>query len=326
MSQIYCEDEACQEDWDESKPVCLLGDEPVFGSCPNCLRQKEDAGTESDIDSKQTKNDCLTIPWSSNVLGQRDLSLLSRVRHPFIIGVVGEYNAGKTTFLGALYLLLRQGKSIGDFAFGGSYTLLGWERIATFLKLSNRKKLSFPPHTSSNMARVPGLLHLRLINKYGHYQDVLFTDAPGEWFREWAKVANSETSKGARWIDASSDAFLLMADSKAFIDNVGSTRRSLLSIVNRMSNTHQMRPTALIWTKADEDIKPKIKEGITHKVITKLPNAVNYDVSVINHKNDKYTDNILLSINQLLLDWQGQKNELSPIEVKKEDDFFFNIR
>jgi len=266
------------------------------------------------------------IPWHGGAMGSTDIGVVSNKKHPFIIGVVGQAKTGKTTLLATLYMLLRNGKEIGDYQFAGSYTLLGWEKIAHFLSLNSNRKISFPPHTSANMARVPGLLHLKLKDKIGQFQDIIFTDAPGEWFKDWAVSAYEEASKGARWIDENADAFIVVADCEAFNENIGNARRSLLQVVNRMKNTHQKRPTALVWTKSDVELDEDIRPIILDKIKTKLPNATSYDVAVINRNTDDDLENILKLVNQLLTENHLRRNPIPEIERKNVEDFFFLLR
>src|SRR5215210_4490082 len=53
------------------------------------------------------------FPWSGNSLGLNDFSFISGRSHPRIIGIVGPYNAGKTTLLTVQYLLLSRGNVSG---------------------------------------------------------------------------------------------------------------------------------------------------------------------------------------------------------------------
>ncbi len=122
------------------------------------------------------------IPWTGNTLGLNDLNFLTASSKPILIGIVGVTSAGKTTFLASLYCLLRRGKKIGDYTFTGSLTLTGWEDISWYLSWKEHGNIQFPPHTTSNSGRVPGLLHFALRNSQNDKIDLIFTDAPGEWF------------------------------------------------------------------------------------------------------------------------------------------------
>lgn len=323
-TQIYCSYQDCQEDWNEKKPACLCG-ESDYKKCGNYLGRQDKTETVHES-SAETASEDVALPWSSSSLGSTDLEYISALQHPYIIGVIGQAKSGKTTFLATLYMLLRSGKTIEGYTFAGSYTLLGWEKIAQFLTFNTHKKISFPPHTSANMARVPGLLHLLLKDEDGIYKDIILTDAPGEWFTEWAKSADGHAAIGAKWIDDAADAFIIVADCSAFKANAGKERHALLQIVERMKNTHNQRPIALAWTKSDHDLSQEIKERIGSKVAGQLPNVKPYKLAVINRKSDKEIDDILVLIRGLLAESQHKRNIVAPLVIKSEDDFFFTIR
>jgi hypothetical protein len=73
--------------------------------------------------------------------------------------------------------------------------------LAYFLTLKGDNEFEFPPHTPSNEARTPGLLHLSFSDKQNRRKELVFTDAPGEWFSEWAINEQSPKAAGARWIN-----------------------------------------------------------------------------------------------------------------------------
>ena len=328
--KVNCSYSDCQEDWDLKDPKCLCG-ESDFRQCGNYIGKNtepvdnEEAGKElisSDID----KTSEMSIPWSSSALGITDLEYISATRHPYIIGVIGQANSGKTTFLATLYMLLRSGKNIGDYSFAGSYTLLGWEKIAQFLTFNTHKKISFPPHTSANMMRVPGLLHLLLKDQNGLYKDVILTDAPGEWFSDWAKNAEDHAAIGAKWVDDNVDSFIIVGDCQAFKSNIGKERHSLMQIVERMKNTNNGRPVALAWTKSDQDLSLEIKERMFSKVKEQLQDATSYDIAVVNRKSDKEIEDILVLIMELLEKSRTHRNFIATVSVKNQRDYFFTIR
>lgn len=320
----YCQDKDCETYWDEENPEsnCQCGN-PNYKKCEYYIGER--TGESEEPSANEVDTETLFLPWHSNAMGSLDAEWINSKRQPFIIGVVGNAEAGKSTLLANLYMLMRNGKNIGDYAFSGSYTLLGWERLAHFLSFHTHKRVSFPPHTSSNNARIPGLLHLLLKDKNGQFQDVLFTDAPGEWFTNWSDIADADESKGAKWINENADAFIIVADSKAFNESQ-SKARPLFRIVSRMRDTHNMRPTALVWAKSDISIDAQIKAVISEKIITQLPNTQTYDVAVINHDSEDLSLNVLKLVNQLLTEQYDKKNELPEIAISNPNDFFFTIR
>lgn len=332
--KIYCSYQDCQSDWKVDEPTCLCGETDVK-KCKNYIgedkpqeslpKDNKEKSIEGEDNTPKKQGD-LPIPWTGDAFGGLDLTFISNTKQPFFIGIIGKAKAGKTTLLATLYMLLRNGKSIGDYQFAGSYTLLGWEKIARGLTFRATNYVSFPPHTSANTARVPSLLHLLLKDKQNQYHDIIFTDAPGEWFSNWGKSVNAVNSRGAKWIDEVADAFIYVADCKKLNDEFGAEMSNMMPILSRMSDTHDNRPTAWIWMKSDCSLEPEEKEDLLTDIKKKLPNIKDYNVSVINRENDETIESILIFMNQLLTENYHKKNLIPIIKPKNEDDFFFIIR
>lgn len=326
--KMYCADAQCQGEWNEQNPTCLTYGEPNYAKCKSYIEANKVLREETENVMPENEK-AEQITWNGEGMGLADTALISQQRLPFVVGVVGEANAGKTTLLAMLYMLLRQGKSIGKFSFAGSYTLLGWEKIAEGFRFKTYKRFSFPPHTTSNDSlRIPSLLHFLLKNtEKERYQNVLFTDASGEWFSKWAVSAETPEAKGARWVDENADTFILVADSEAFAKNVGKARKSLLEIAERMRNSVGMRPVALVWAKSDVEVSSEVKAKIFEKVQANLPQAKPFEVAIGHYpENSPLLENILSIVDYLLTENTQKRNTLPAIEVKNKDDFFFAIR
>lgn len=301
---------------------CLSGSNEDFHTCQyKKVKDKKDSGDVRDV--KEEGN--YLFPWSGNVLGETDLKIITTYRTPTIIGLIGSSNAGKTTALIALFLLLRKGKAIKGYSFAGSYTLNGWENLASFLTLTRENQIEWPPHTSRNVGRVPGLLHLSFINRYEQIEDILLTDAPGEWFSDWA-IDEKSSAKGAKWINDYSDAFILFADSDAFKKSIGNARRELKTISGRMSKYNKNRPLALVWSKSDIEISQEIKQVINNRIKREFPTNKIFDISIKSNGNEKQLENILNVIEWILKRKQNIYGQLSTTEVKNQNDFFFIMR
>ena len=142
------------------------------------------APTEKQDD--QPSPEAVAMPWSGSALGLTDLGFVAGRSKPIVLAVMGPHNAGKTTLLGACYLLLGHGHRPNDkLRFSGSCSLAGWENVASPLRWKpGSLPPAFPPHTSSTTVRIPGLLHLAFKHDGDHRTDYVITDAPGEWFRK----------------------------------------------------------------------------------------------------------------------------------------------
>jgi hypothetical protein len=278
--------------------------------------------------SVEIPNDEFEMPivWSGNSLGEIDLNCISYKKRPYIIGLVGPSNAGKTTLLATLYMLLRSGSKLHNFSFAGSNTLVGWENLAHFLTFKADNLIQFPPHTSRNVGRVPGMLHLKLKDTFGLLHDVLFTDAPGEWFSTWANKADDENAIGARWIDENSDAFLLFADCEAFKKDIGNARIELKPIAERLRNNINNRPLAFVWTKSDFEFNPKVKKGIEESICNLFSIQKEFNVSVKINGDNSLLKNIVDLFDWLLHEISINKNTPLTLEPKKSIDFFFAKR
>lgn len=270
----------------------------------------------------------INIPWTGNAFGLSDLNFLTVSSNPIVIGVAGVASAGKTTFLATLYCLLRNGGKIGNYEFAGSLTLTGWENIAWYLSWKDNNEIQYPPHTSRNAGRVPGLLHLSLRNFDGLKKDVIFTDAPGEWFDSWVYDKNDDSAAGARWIHAHSDAFLLFADSEMLSGSKrGIARNQIKFVGDRIKENLNKKPFGLIWSKSDEiipdDIKNQIRDYIQNSPIK---NHREFETSVREGVDSIFHKNILSSIDWILEAMSCQKNTELSIRSQRPNDLFLSKR
>jgi energy-coupling factor transporter ATP-binding protein EcfA2 len=270
----------------------------------------------------------IRFPWTGSALGLHDLNYISAHSNLTIIGVVGTAGTGKTTFLALLYCLLRHGKKIGNFSFVGSYTFTGWEDIAFNLSWKNEiPMIQFPPHTTSNSGRIPGLLHLALKDTNGVVHDIIFTDAPGEWFKEWSINKNDEKTVGANWIYENANSFLMFADcDKLSGTERGSTKNNIKQLLVRLSENIRRRPICLIWSKSDKEVNSYIKEEISKYFSNHFNNNCSeFNVSV--YQNDtNWHINVLNSIDYLLSTIFSERNVPLVLPVFKQDDLFLARR
>lgn len=260
LSNCYAhEDEGCQEGHLKK------------GQCPYWTGS-ESAPTEALPAQLNTSSGVL---WSSNALGLMDLANLTPRARTILIGVLGAYDAGKTTLLTANYLQLLRGKTLADARFAGSRTLGAWESLAAWTRFDDAaRRPSFPPHTERGTSRVPGILHIALRGPHDEFRDVLLTDAPGEWFTSWAVNEDSPESEGARWICEKADAFLVVADCERLCGaGRGNTRKDIRQLIDRLGNHVEKRPTALVWAKADHKPEDGVRNAIRRRLNDRIPHA-----------------------------------------------------
>ena len=240
----------------------------------------------------QPSPEAVAIPWSGGVLGLTDLGFVAGPRKPIVLAVMGPHNAGKTTLLGACYLLLGRGCRPNDeLRFSGSCSLAGWENVASPLRWKpGSVSPAFPPHTSSTTARIPGLLHLAFKRDRNHRAEYVITDAPGEWFRKWAVKRDDPDAEGARWAAEHADAFVLVADRQALAGpEMSATRTSMQLLARRLADELQGRPVALVWTKSDFQVSEEMEQAVRTDVLRVIPNIPEFAVSIV--PNPDGTDN-----------------------------------
>ncbi|MFK4719736.1 hypothetical protein ABIE89_000836 [Bradyrhizobium niftali] len=256
---------------------CDLG-YPNYTDCP---QWQGGAKAESQT---QAPSDEVLLPWSGNSLGLADLAFVSGRVRPFLVGVVGPQNAGKTTLLGAFYLLLGRGViGADDRHFAGSFSLAGWEAVAGTLRWSPGQPPTFPPHTTSRRGRAPGLLHVSFWDpRRSVAADYLFADAPGEWFQKWSVSRDSPEALGGAWIADRADAFLFTADCESLSgSSMGTARGELQLLARRLAAERGARPVALVWTKTDVKISPEMEKAVRRAVFDQMPDAKEFSVSVM---------------------------------------------
>lgn len=258
----------------------------IFGELnPNdCEHQAK--GEDPETPSALPDGDVI-VPWHGSSLGLTELQFVASRQRPRVIGIVGPHNAGKTTFITSVYLMLFHGTRIPNKSFAGSFTLRGWESLANNLRYPTGAEPMFPRHTPVTEDRVPGLLHIAFRNATRRLEDVLFTDAPGEWFSNWAKDRNADNAAGARWIARHANAFLFFIDSEELAGaNRGNARNLITSLAQRLADVIGNRQVLLLWSKDDVTVDAGMKEQIKDRLHTYFPGAPQIAVSIRNESRD----------------------------------------
>ncbi len=260
----------------DDNTTCTLG-HTRLDMCP------EWKGGSQDNETILADSDQMLLPWSGLAMGESDLNFISGKVTPITVGIVGPESAGKTTILGAFYLLLGRGAlTTGSSSFSNSYTLAGWEAVAASLHWRPGQPPSFPPHTPSGTARAPGMLHLGFRREDGSLRDLIFADAPGEWFRKWAVNEQDAEAEGARWIARQADVTLLIADRQALSGpTMGTARNDFQMLAQRAVAESRERRLALVWTKGDVDVAPAMEERIRNAVRSGSAGVPEFTVSVL---------------------------------------------
>lgn len=223
--------------------ACVMGDD--LGDCAEYAAQAPESGPDEDAVSSEG------LPWSGLGLGSDDVAAVSAVGRPAVVAFVGAASAGKTTALAAAFVAMRRGQTLGGSNFAGSFTLLGWQIMSSYMQWPPHGNGGFPPHTAAVDARSPCLLHVRLHDELcGVTREVLLSDMPGEWFSAWA--VNESDSPGAAWLAGCADCFLLFADSEALASSQrGQARADYEALARRVHTAAVGRPVVPLLSKTD---------------------------------------------------------------------------
>lgn len=265
--------------------VSCSNGEVELEDCPNWTATAEPTDAGGEQDASASGNAEFRFPWTGNAMGASDLAYLAGATSTRLVMLAGPADAGKTSLLAAIYLLMARGISPTDVEFAGSLTLEGWENIASNLRWSSPQGPAFPAHTSSGAGRRPGLLHLSL-RMPTKICELLTADAPGEWFTEWATNKQAQQAEGVRWLADCSDVLLAIADSQALAGpSRGQARKGLIDLLRRLGAERLGRPVALVWTKCDVPVTAEMKAAIQEAANRALVDFAEFHVSMHPAKN-----------------------------------------
>lgn len=262
--------------------TCRDGEDDLL-KCEYWLKGRDSEGAEMTLTEDEPAEGAhvTRLPWSGNTLGLADLEFVASRHRPHVVGIAGPQNAGKTTFLAMVYLLLRRGHfpAVGQFA--GSYSLGGWEQLARYFEWKSDAEPEYPPHTAADEGRRPGLLHLSFRSSSGARRDTLWTDAPGEWFQRWSVARDTAAAAGARWTYEHADSLLLFADSGALAgEKRGSACANLELLTDRLGEDLRGRKVALVWAKSDIEVPNPIRRRVEGACAKNLPTVEIFRVNV----------------------------------------------
>lgn len=209
------------------------------------------------------------VEWSGFSLRLQELELVSRRSNPLIIATVGEVAAGKSSFLGMLHSLLLRGYGLTNYTFAGSVTLLGWEALAVALRFHKGQATDQAPTPSD--PSYYSLQHWALRRADGRVTDVIFPDASGEVFTQWAVNQADSNAENVRWIHRHADAFVFFVDCEALVNKRGEAVTHLVDLANRLTQDLNGRQVVVAWSKAD--LLGKVRAPVKQRLEEQLEQA-----------------------------------------------------
>ena len=301
---------------------CDCGELEYWKHCPHYIRGDDVDGTLSDSDHGTE------FPWTGNTLGLDELTWLAARQRPRVLAPVGPQNAGKTTFLVAMYLGLCRGMRLQGHRFAGSYTIGGWENLANYLRYPPQGVgPGFPPHTPAAAKVVPGLLHLAVRRDDGRLVETVIADASGEWFTDWSVNVDHPSAEGARWVARHSDGFLLFVDCDALAGpERGVARDALFTLAQRLAACVETRPVAVVWAKSDINLRPAMHEQVDKRLRQLFPTARHFRTTVKPADEHEDVTTQFLTVVASLLSPATCPGDIPAIAVRRPDDPFLAFR
>ena len=300
---------------------CNLGH--ALNECPHFRAGETAQPKEAEPTSTE-----LPLPWAGAAMGTDDLGFVAARSAPRLLGLVGSHNAGKTTLLVAWFLLLSRGVRMPERLFAGSCSIGGWENLAHWLRwLPGGGGPSFPPHTSLSDQRQPGLLHLTFRRNDGALEDVLLTDAPGEWFARWIVNRDDPSAEGARWTIQKSDALAIVIDCEALAGpDRGVARSQLFDLAQRLADECSDRPIIVVWTKSDVKIDVGLRAAVEERLKQRLPTAPHFSVTIKSAGTPSGDEALLAPFVSFLTTARTEPRTVRPIEPISDSDAFLSYR
>ncbi len=239
-----------------------------FRSCPHFQAGTDSASTVESSTETLDDGSGLRLPWTGRGLGLADMTLASSRGPARLVGLIGPFNAGKTGLLTATYAHFATKGVVAGYDFAGSFTLQGWSQLKDHTTWPSPNGGMFPPHTPDTGQRTPSLLHLAFRLRGAMVSDLLFTDAPGEWFTRWLSNEAAVDAAGARWIAENATHFVFVVDREGLAGpDVGRIRNTTLTLARRLSEHLRGRPVIAVWTKSDglcdEGVEAPVRARLT---------------------------------------------------------------
>jgi Double-GTPase 2 len=298
--------------------------EDNYQKCVHWLKNNSSKGTQKTpkpVDLTKTN-----LSWTGEAFKKEDIAQISCRNTPVFIGLIGKADAGKTTFLAMLYTLLLNGKKFKNYQFAGSKTLLGWDQLYHKLKWRDGK-VAFPDPTPSEYYR---LLHLAVRNDAVRLKDIFLSDASGEVFSLWSQNQQDPNADNARWIYATSTAFMLFIDCEDLSLRKNLAKTEILDIAQMLLHDLKGKPVIVVWSKADKKtaIHPKIKAALQAALQDLFADYQEIDISnfSMDEPDERVQENNLKVIDGLLERLFVPTGQPFQIDSDSKNDLLLNYK
>ncbi len=259
-----------------ANPDCTLADggrcarasefpEPLK-ACTDLVRSASSAHVQTAAPVMSTPEEPSTsAPWSGRHLDSVDVVRLLRRTPARVISVLGPYNAGKTCLLTSFFLQLANGqRGAFPYRFASSLTLHSFRELTERAHLwAGQSDEDIVQHTSvgADVLRPSSFLHLGLRPQAvtdDRHIDVLLTDIPGEWVKNWTAHVDDTSRRQMAFIQRC-NAFVVLVDASALMGSGGGRADNDTSLLIRRIEemTREMKPRpplALVLSKFDRII------------------------------------------------------------------------
>jgi hypothetical protein len=189
------------------------------------------------------------------------------------IAVLGSFNAGKTSLLASFFLQLAQGQAKDlPYRFASSLTLKGFRDLAERAnQWSGSPTEGIVPRTVTETRR---FLHLGLRPSHprdDRHLDVLISDLPGEWTRDWIRIENEAAQRRFDFLPRA-NGFMVVVDSHTLLKDKGNQKdaetsrvlRRITDLARSPSTNGPRRGLALVLSKLDliiDEVEPPSPEA-----------------------------------------------------------------
>lgn len=224
--------------------------------CPELLRETLDAERSSPI---ITATESMGTAWSGQRLAMEWCDRLTGYGPARLVGVLGHYDAGKTSWLSSMFLQLANGHLQDRYRFASSQTLKAWNELLEHVgEWDGTKDSQIVPHTPTDYSpEVELFLHLGLSSTAApqRHVDIILSDVPGEWVQTWGRNAKPSHANRLSFLERCDALVLVLDATKLFEDDGRRFVSELRTILKRMVMTgdkRRCRAVALVLSKFDK--------------------------------------------------------------------------